>query len=392
MSYPKTPDPGSPISLNDIHSVFGKGNEPASNGYELDNYNNITYWDSFFPYNRGVFSASQLQLSDFYSKHAYDPILPGVFNDNTPGTNKTFIVQPFRTFLLVEMWGAGGGGGGGGYNFSLPGVSGTSSILSGFMEAGGGTRGTSGVRRGNQSGQPGVGGAATFYSVPSGATTSSVSTGATSVTIEEKEWVEDFTFFPPDENTGRSGSTGPLNDGQGPIYFLNPPDPYTFSNGERIFVREDMSPDFNGFYRAYLLRATTTVTNVTGTMDGKFGNVGAGQGAEGGNAPFGGSGGLRGGSRLPQGNKGSPGNTPGGGGGSGGYSDFSSSPSRAVGGSGGAGAYASIRFRRPNLSYGQILTYTVGAGGAGSPWTGENGWQNVLGGKGGDGAVKFTWE
>ena len=391
MTYPKTPDSGSPISLNDIHRVFGKGNEPGSNGFELDNYNNIPYWDSFFPYNPGVFPSSQLQLSDFYSKHALDPIIPGVFNDNTPGTNKTFIVQPFRTFLLVEMWGAGGGGGGGGYNFSLPGVSGTSSILSGFMEAGGGTRGTSGVRRGNQNGQPGVGGTATFYSVPSGATTSSVSRTATSVTVITKVWNADTSFFPPDENTGIRSSSGPYQEGMGPLYnFI--PDPNSFNSGERVFVRDDTTVDSNGFYTAYLLSQTTTTTTVTGTMDGKFGNVGAGQGAEGGNAPFGGAGGLRGGSRLPQGTKGSPGNTPGGGGGSGGYSDFSRSPSRAVGGSGGAGAYASIRFRRPNLSYGQILTYTVGAGGAGSPWTGENGWQNVLGGKGGDGAVKFTWE
>lgn len=48
------------------------------------------------------------------------------FNDDTPGTNKTFTLPPFNT-IKFEMWGGGGAGGGGDHNIAVNGGAGTQS-------------------------------------------------------------------------------------------------------------------------------------------------------------------------------------------------------------------------------------------------------------------------
>jgi hypothetical protein len=48
------------------------------------------------------------------------------FNDDTPGTNKTFTLPPFNT-IKFEMWGGGGAGGGGDHNVAVNGGVGTQS-------------------------------------------------------------------------------------------------------------------------------------------------------------------------------------------------------------------------------------------------------------------------
>jgi hypothetical protein len=176
IGVPYTPDPGQPISLTNIYDVFGKGNEPASPGLELDNYNGVRYWSSFYPFAQGRFpETGQLQLSDFYGKCALDPVIPGTITDYTPGINKTFKIPPFRRYVLVEMWGAGGGAGAGDYSNYYNGSNGTATRVFGVIgiNAGGGVGGSAGMRQGNQSGAGGAGGtwSLSYNNLPAGVIT-----------------------------------------------------------------------------------------------------------------------------------------------------------------------------------------------------------------------------
>lgn len=97
-----TPTSGA-ISINNINSVFGRGND-------LNSYRN-TLWYQPSSIVMGTFSSGALALGDFYNKQATDPVSPGSSTLTTPGTT-TFTIPLFRNSLTVAVWGAGGGGGG----------------------------------------------------------------------------------------------------------------------------------------------------------------------------------------------------------------------------------------------------------------------------------------
>ena len=174
----QTPKTG-PISLLDVRSVFGYGNN-LSPGDDLNDYHGVPYFDAEYPYNRGRFNAtasSQLSLDDFRNKTNVDPAAPGSYSDNSVGS-RTYPVPVFRTTLTVEVWGGGGGGGAGHHDYTPPaGTSGSSSSiavgkLNGLFQATatGGGGGGSGYRYGNQNGSGGGGGIHYFSGVTTGCT------------------------------------------------------------------------------------------------------------------------------------------------------------------------------------------------------------------------------
>jgi hypothetical protein len=86
-----------------------------------------------------------------------------------------------------------------------------------------------------------------------------------------------------------------------------------------------------------------------------------------------------------------PGLVPGGGGGSAGYSEFRSRDvSRAAGGAGGGGAYTSFYFNRSQMAVGNVISYTVGAGGPTNITTNNN-TASSRGSPGANGVLKVTW-
>lgn len=161
-----TPDPGQPISINDVKRVFGRGLGKTP-GDDLNDFHGVSYWSTTYPFAAGKFNATletQLSLEDFYSKTSVDPVQPGTFIDYSAGANKTFTIPVFRREISVAIWGAGGGAGAADHDSVKPagGAGGTSTIVVGTstLTATGGGGGTSGYRYGNQNGSGGGGGVA----------------------------------------------------------------------------------------------------------------------------------------------------------------------------------------------------------------------------------------
>lgn len=117
-----TPTSGT-ISIGDINSVFGRGNN-------LNAYRG-TVWYQPNSLVMGYFSSGTISLSDFYNKQPNDPATTGSAAYSSPGTT-SFTAPLYRNSLTIYVW--GGGGGGGGYGDS-PGVS----YSSGYYAATGGT-------------------------------------------------------------------------------------------------------------------------------------------------------------------------------------------------------------------------------------------------------------
>jgi len=113
-----TPTSGT-ISINDVNSVFGRGNN--LNAYR----GTVWYQPNSLAY--GYFSAGAISLSDFYNKQPNDPATTGSATYSSPGTT-SFTAPLYRNSLTIYVW--GGGGGGGGYGDS-PGVSYSSGYYAG---------------------------------------------------------------------------------------------------------------------------------------------------------------------------------------------------------------------------------------------------------------------
>lgn len=335
MASANTPTRGEPISLLDVRRVFGYGNNSVP-GDDLSDYYGIPYYDTrsstFFA--KGKFPTSgEINLEDFYDKSSEDPVEPNFFIDKTPGSNKTYTIPAYRSFVKVEIWGGGGGAGTGDHDaVRATGQSGTASSLrltsltsTSVLTAGGGSGGTSGYRYGTQSGTGGGGGVAS--------NTGSFKIGTTEPTIVK--------------TNGNSGQNGDAGAGKGGYGGDAPP-----------------------------------VTPGRQDARGYVGSIGANT--------VGGEGGNYGGYNTTPRSNGKPGIAPGGGGGSGGDSDFQSgknaNPNRSAGGAGGSGAYASLMFSRSVVPPGERVTYTIGAGGAGTK-TGNQG----TGGDGAAGGFKISW-
>lgn len=123
-----TPTSGT-ISINDINTVFGRGNN--LNAYR----GTIWYQPNSLVF--GYFSSGAISLSDFYNKQPNDPASTGSITYATPSTN-TFTVPLYRNALTVEIWGAGGGGGGYGSSAVYSYTGGTSSFYDAYAYGGGG--------------------------------------------------------------------------------------------------------------------------------------------------------------------------------------------------------------------------------------------------------------
>lgn len=335
MASANTPTRGEPISLLDVRRVFGYGNNTVP-GDDLSDYYGIAYYDTraSTQYAKGKFPTSgEINLEDFYDKTAVDPATISSFIDTTPGSNKTYTIPTYRSFVKVEIWGGGGGAGTGDHDaVRATGQSGTSSTLrltsltgGSVLTAGGGGGGTSGYRYGTQSGSGGGGGTAS--------NTGSFIIGTTQPVIVK--------------TNGNAGQNGDAGAGKGGYGGDAPP----------IAPGAQDARGYIGSSGAY-------------SIGGEGGNFGAHN-------------------TTPRLN-GRPGIAPGGGGGSGGDSDFQSgknaNPNRSAGGAGGSGSYAALTFSRSVVPPGEIVTYTVGAGGTGTK-TGNQG----TGGDGAAGGFKISW-
>ena len=97
-----TPTSGT-ISINDVNSVFGRGNN-------LNAYRG-TVWYQPNSLVTGTFSAGTISLSNFYNKQPNDPATTGSATYSSPGTT-SFTAPLYRNSLTIYVWGGGGGGGG----------------------------------------------------------------------------------------------------------------------------------------------------------------------------------------------------------------------------------------------------------------------------------------
>jgi hypothetical protein len=425
MASANTPDPPNPIDILDIRRVFGNGNNQTP-GDDLNDYHGVAYFETFYPYRAAKFSSSNNPLSfdDFYSKTSVDPAIPGSFEDYTPGS-RTFKIPPFRVNVVVELWGAGGGGSGGNHDYTpASGASGGSSSMVVSKNNGnfnatvtGGGGGTGGYRYGNQNGSGGGGGTVSQSGNTSGCVVIS--------------------------SNGNSGSNGDAGNGVGgdgansPYYttltktyemFLadNPSislstfntvlsyyataTPRTFVNsGTTIkYYSLNRKPDYSGL-RYWCLQYQSDAANFTknfyygiGTSDNQYLDFKYSRAprptllTNGTSSDFidtsikGGTGGAAAG---PGNQRGGNGSVPGAGGGGGGYSDFQSgknaNPNRSAGGGGGSGSYVKITVPRSLIPPGMILSYTLGAGGAGLTQSG--GAAQGQGGNGAAGGIRITW-
>ena len=400
MASANTPDPPNPIDILDIRRVFGYGNN-RSPGDDLNDYHGVSYYETFYPYRAGKFNSTAdtpLSFNDFYSKTSEDPVIPGKYEDYTPGGPKSVTIPPFRNFIILDIWGAGGGGGAGDHDTTpATASSGTSSYITTKIGAdeftitsNGGGGGTGGYRYGNQSGSGGGGG--TY-----------ASTGTVIGTFKDRI----------NGNSGNGADAGSGSGGRGgnsPYYtfltktyemFLadnpsislstfNTVLPYYTSNTQRTFTSSGTTikyyslyrkPDYSGL-RYWCLQYQSDPINFTknfyygiGTSDNQYYDYKYSRGVRpalldnGSYSDFidvnivGGNGGSAG-----VVNDGGRGGAPGAGGGGGGYSDFQSgknaNPNRAAGGGGGSGAYQRLYLTRAQVTPGTRIVYGVGAGGA----------------------------
>lgn len=349
MSYvsttPKTPKVGQEISIQQIRQIFGKGNEPTSPGLELDNYQGVYWWSPNYPHSKGRFTTSgTISYDDLHDKHGEDPIGPGEFVDrHGSAATKNFVVPPFREWIKFEIWGGGGGAGAANRYSGSNGGNGQGSSMFGIT-AGGGGGGVGGARVGNINGGIGARG------VISGSLTASPSI-----------------YF---SANGSPGNPGEAQSARGNIGGNS-------GNTASILINAD-------YINQYSVTRVGTRVEVTliGNNYTQFYSTGTG--------------GARGGRYITPAESPSPrgtyagfdGNVPGGGGGSGGWSelkDYNSDDSRGSGGSGGGGAYASFYFTRSQMTTGNTIPYTVGAGGTGGIGTYGNG------GYGANGVLRVTW-
>lgn len=338
MPTANTPSTGQPISIDDIRIVFGLGNN-LNTGDDLDDFHGIYYYDTFYPYARGRFNTaagSPLTLSDFYDKSAIDPAQPGFFYDDTAGVNKTYTLPVFRNSIQIAMWGAGGGGGSGFYktDLSTSGSNGSNTLVSGTFSNNTNFTITAAGGISGKSNTPSKDGAA-------GAG------GSTAITPSFAS--PNFTGTLTNGNAGSAGST------------------------QRAIFKSGAGAS----------ASSITVTSPYGLIVTYTG--GTGGAAVSGNAVD------------INGNKGSSLTGPGAGGSGGAwrYNTQSIGTRQIAGGGAGSGATVFARISRLAITPGSILTYTVGAGGAGGVTTGFNPSGTELavgtGGNGSNGAILIIW-
>ena len=92
---------GSPLRLSEIVSEFAHNT--------IGTKKNVT-WYVDTSLDTGKFTTTNLKFSDFYSKRATDPAVPGSY-DVPPGTDVQYTVPLYRNSMIVECWGGGGRGG-----------------------------------------------------------------------------------------------------------------------------------------------------------------------------------------------------------------------------------------------------------------------------------------
>jgi hypothetical protein len=90
-----------PLSINDINSLFGRGNN-------LNAYRGTSY---YFPgnINQYFFSSGTISISDFYNTQPNNPVTPGSQSFTSAGL--TSFTVPLFNSMTVEVWGGGGSGG-----------------------------------------------------------------------------------------------------------------------------------------------------------------------------------------------------------------------------------------------------------------------------------------
>lgn len=100
INPPGATPPSGQIAMSDINAAFGWGNDVgAYRGRQ---------W--FTPQGQtGNFPTGQIAYSDFYNKQPNSPIVPGNWDNGTPG-QYNFTV-PNNNGIQVQVWGSGGSGG-----------------------------------------------------------------------------------------------------------------------------------------------------------------------------------------------------------------------------------------------------------------------------------------